>query len=188
VYFRIFFLIIFLSTGNALAGDDPTGKWQIYERGDAQEFYAALDAQNSEDFFFGPPRLVLYCVPTRKSFGLFIHWNQFIDDTIHPIELKVEQSSTLVMSWLAGQAGEDSWLPAGHLTIKRDCQDNNCDGVSRVSMTRLDLIGELIEGTSLSISTQDSQNNKLSAVFNQQGMRAAAKQTLGFCGIEADAL
>ncbi len=64
---------------------------------------------------------------------------------------------------------------------------DNCTGPSRVSMTRLDLIGKMLGAQDISVETTDSDGKPWSAVFTPRGMRMAARETLGFCGINADA-
>ena len=176
----------FVQTNTLTEGD--TGNWDFYERGGGAEHYAQLDANSSEQFQFGPPQLVLYCIASQSSFGAFVRWNKFIGNTIHPIHLQLDQEPTLLMSWFAGVEGENSWLPAGRFTSKVRCDSDDCVGPSRVTMTRLDLIGKMLKAKNISVATTDSEGNSWSAVFASAGMRMAARETLGFCGINADAL
>lgn len=161
-------LIGLMSTTGLQAESSPagdTGKWDFYQRGDASEHYAQLDANSSEQFQFGAPQLVLYCIQNQGSFGIFVSWNQFIDSTIHPIRLKVDQQPTLLMSRFAGVEGENSWLPAGRFTNKVSCDEDNCTGPGGVSMTRLDLIGKMLGAQDISVETTDSDGKPWSAVF-----------------------
>jgi|TARA_B110000971_G_scaffold82907_1_gene84958 hypothetical protein len=168
--------------------EGDTGNWDFYDRNNASEHYAQLDANSSEQFYFGAPRLVLYCIQSQGNFGAFVSWNKFIDTTIHPIRLAIDQQPTLLMSWLAGAEGENSWLPAGRFSSRVLCDEEDCTGASRISMTRLDLIGEMLKAQSISVETTDTEGNSWSAIFAPTGMRMAAKATLGFCGINANAL
>ena len=110
--------------------DGKTGNWDFYSGATAFERYASLDANSSEQFYFGAPRLVLYCIQGQGNFGAFIRWNKFIGNTIHPIHLQLDQEPTLLMSWFAGVEGEDSWLPAGRFTSKVRCDNDDCAGPS----------------------------------------------------------
>jgi hypothetical protein len=88
-----------------------------------------------------------------------------LDNTIHPIRLKVDQQTTLLMSWFAGVEGENSWLPAGRFTNKVSCDEDNCTGPGGVSMTRLDLIGKMLGAQDISVETTDSGGKPWSAAF-----------------------
>lgn len=180
-----------LSISSIQAGDladGDTGNWEFYQRNNGSEHYALLDANSSDQFYFGSPRLVLYCIASQKNFGAFIRWNQFIDSTIHPIRLKIDQQPTLLMSWLAGADGENSWLPAGQITSKVDCGAEACARPRRVTFTHLDLIAKMVQSKAINVATTDTKGNEWSAEFFPYGMRVAASNTLGFCGINAQAL
>ena len=181
-------LIAGLLSITGVQADDKTGNWDFYSGATASERYASLDANSSEQFYFGAPSLVLYCIQGQGNFGAFVRWNKFIGNTIHPIHLQLDQEPTLLMSWFAGVEGENSWLPAGRFTSKVRCDNDHCAGPSRVTMTRLDLIGKMLKAKNISVATTDSEGNSWSAVFASAGMRMAARETLGFCGINADAL
>ncbi|MDA8868619.1 hypothetical protein N9H91_02260 [Pseudomonadales bacterium] len=181
-------LIAGLLSITGVQADDKTGNWDFYSGATTSERYASLDANSSEQFYFGAPRLVLYCLQGQGNFGAFVRWNKFIGNTIHPIHLRLDQEPTLLMSWFAGVEGENSWLPAGRFTSKVRCDSDDCVSPSRVTMTRLDLIGKMLKAKNISVATTDSEGNSWSAVFASAGMRMAARETLGFCGINADAL
>ena len=145
--------------------DADSGNWDFYCGADASKRYASLDANSSERFYSGVPRLVLYCIQGQLNLVTF-RWNRFIDATKHPIQLKFDQEPTLLLSWLAVVEGENNWLPADRFRGKVRSNNGICAGPSRITMTRLDLIEKILKAKSIDAQTTGSDAKSWAAVFS----------------------
>ena len=126
-----------------------------------------------KNYFFIPEPLDLSSNLSKANvnFGAFLRWNRFIDATKHPIQLKLDQEPTLLLSWLAVVEGENNWLPADCFSGKVRCDNGIRAGASRIAMTRPDLIEKMLKAKSIYVQTTGSDGKSWIAVFTPNGMR-----------------
>ena len=54
------------------SADADSGNCDFYSGADASESFSSLDANSSEQFHSGAPRLVLYRIQGQRNFGAFL--------------------------------------------------------------------------------------------------------------------